>query len=129
MTKYIFSSIVLAIILILTLYFVIRENNFKRTEIFRKVRSVLGEITSAKVLCKNWTNNNYPHLCCPLSPCVTLQWTYRDEQIVNLPWALLVRGDYIVLRPGQVSPGQCTEMNGKRKFRCGETYGLIQVSY
>lgn len=27
--------------------------------------------------------------------------------IVNLPWALLVEGDVIVLRPGQEVPGHC----------------------
>lgn len=25
-----------------------------------------------------WKENHYPHLCAPFSPCVILQWTYRD---------------------------------------------------
>lgn len=25
-----------------------------------------------------WKEQHYPHLCAPFSPCVTLQWTYRD---------------------------------------------------
>lgn len=54
---------------------------------------------------------------------VTLQWTYRDGKIVNLPWALLVKDDIIVLRPGQITPADCSELNGKTKFHIGETYG------
>ncbi|KAK8379307.1 hypothetical protein O3P69_019293 [Scylla paramamosain] len=54
-----------------------------------------------------WEPANYPHLHTPLSPCITLQWTRRDGHIVNLPWSLLVRGDIILLRPGQRVPGRC----------------------
>lgn len=25
-----------------------------------------------------WKDEHYPHLCAPYSPCVILQWTYRD---------------------------------------------------
>lgn len=122
------AALVLSGIIIFTIAFSIREYNLKQTEIYRKVRNVMEDIQLAKDLCHEWTAANYPHLCSPLSPCVTLQWTYRDNIIVNLPWALLVRGDNIVLRPGQVSPGKCSERNGKRKFKCGETYGLTQAN-
>ena len=30
-----------------------------------------------------------------------LQWTLRDGAHVNLPWALLVKGDIIMVKPGQ----------------------------
>jgi hypothetical protein len=40
----------------------------------------------------------------PFSPSVTLQWTQRDGVLVNLPWALLVKGDIVLLKPGQTSP-------------------------
>lgn len=122
--KYYFSGTLLALIFIVTIIFVIHDDNLRRSELYRKVDQILMELTNATILCKGWTLNNYPHLCCPLSPCVALQWTYRDGKIVNLPWALLVRGDYIVMRPGQVAPGLCTEIHNKRNFRCGETYGL-----
>lgn len=128
-TKYYFSGSILLIILFATIALVVRENNLRRTEVFRKIRLVLNEIKVAKQLCTNWTPENYPNLCSPLSPCVTLQWTYRDQKIVNLPWALLVRDDVIIIRPGQISPGICTDMYGKNKFKCGETYGLSQASY
>lgn len=54
-----------------------------------------------------WIPENYPHIHSPQSPSITLQATIRDGNIVNLPWALLVKGDVIVLRPGQPAPGRC----------------------
>lgn len=54
-----------------------------------------------------WETVNFPNLCSPLSPCLTLQWTYRDGHLVNLPWALLVAGDVILVKPGQHAPGFC----------------------
>ncbi|XP_055633358.1 transmembrane protein 94 isoform X2 [Toxorhynchites rutilus septentrionalis] len=127
LTGYCLSASFVLLLLLLTVFIIVRENNLRNTEIFRKVRDVLEEIKCGIQLCADWTPSNYPHLCSPLSPCVTLQWTYRDGKIANLPWALLVRGDYIVMRPGQVSPGTCTEISGKRSFKCGETYGLTKV--
>lgn len=121
---YYISGIILLGILCLSIFIVNREDCLRRTEIYRKIKIVLDEIALGVILCKDWTHQNYPHLCSPLSPCVTLQWTYRDGEIVNLPWALLVRGDFIVMRPGQIAPGACYEVNRKKKFKCGETYGL-----
>ncbi|KAI4902008.1 hypothetical protein NFI96_018713 [Prochilodus magdalenae] len=45
----------------------------------------------------------------PSSPAVSLQWTYRDGRLVNLPVSLLVEGDIISLRPGNEAP---TELRG-----------------
>ncbi|XP_058988049.1 transmembrane protein 94-like isoform X3 [Musca domestica] len=119
------AAFCLAAILSLDLYVVIRENNLRRTEVYRKTRLILNDIRLAEVeLCADWQPCNYPHNCCPLSPCVSLQWTYRDGVIVNLPWALLVKGDYIVMRPGHITPGPCTELNGKRSFNAHEIYGV-----
>lgn len=123
------AAFLLSIILSATVILVLRENDLRRTELHRKTRAILNEISLAQKLCSTWTNENYPNICCPLSPCVTLQWTYRDGRIVNLPWSLLVKGDYIIVRPGQTSPGACTEANGKRKFNGGETYGLANVRF
>lgn len=123
--RYYISSSVLFLILSFDLFIVIRESNLRRTEIFRKTRKVLDEIRQAEEsFCEDWDKDNYPHLCCPISPCVSLQWTYRDNQIVNLPYALLVKGDHIVLRPGHITPGPCYEVGGKRKFKVNETYGV-----
>lgn len=43
---------------------------------------------------------------------------------MNLPWALLVRGDRVVVRPGQVAPARCTAVVSGRRFAAGETYGV-----
>ncbi|KAL7741242.1 hypothetical protein ACLKA6_015128 [Drosophila palustris] len=117
-------AICLLAILLLDLCVVIRESNLRRTEIYRKTRHALSELRLAEQhLSDNWHVSNYPHLSNPMSPCVSLQWTYRDGHIVNLPWALLVRGDCIVLRPGHVSPGPCHELQSRRHFSTGEIYG------
>lgn len=47
----------------------------------------------------------------PFSPSVTLQWTQRDGLLVNLPWALLVKGDIVHLKPGQTSPCHVSRLN------------------
>ncbi|XP_023294328.2 transmembrane protein 94 isoform X5 [Lucilia cuprina] len=123
------AALCLAAILSLNLYIVIRENNLRRTEIYRKCRAALNDIRLAEQeLCAEWQPHNYPHICCPLSPCVSLQWTYRDGVIVNLPWALLVKGDFIVLRPGHITPGPCSEVNGKKTFNAHEIYGVAQMA-
>ncbi|XP_062120729.1 transmembrane protein 94 isoform X2 [Drosophila sulfurigaster albostrigata] len=117
-------AICLLAILLLDLCVVIRESNLRRTEIFRKTRHALNELRLAEQhLSDKWQATNYPHLSNPMSPCVSLQWTYRDGHIVNLPWALLVRGDCIVLRPGHISPGPCHELKSQRHFSASEIYG------
>jgi hypothetical protein len=130
-TSYFFTGVILTFILILSFYISFRENYMKRTELQRKIRNVLGEIEMAKTLCKDWQACNYPHLCSPISPCIILQWTFRDGEIVNLPWSLLVRGDLILMRPGQHSPGSCDqvfpETADRRSFKLNETYGLLQA--
>lgn len=128
LTKHYFTSICVLVILVATLILVIYDSYLRRTEIFRKARLILNEIELAQKFCSDWTVDNYPNVCSPMSPCVTLQWTYRDGKIVNLPWALLVKNDVIVIRPGQTAPGLCTEISGKTKFNPGETYGLKQVN-
>lgn len=55
----------------------------------------------------SWTEKNYPDLCMPISPCITLQWCFRDGKLVNLPWSLLVPGDVILLQPSQKIVAEC----------------------
>lgn len=93
-------------------YFEIFKQNYQyfikywSIDIYNVSKNFLYCITVAKSICY-WKPENYPHLYSPLSPCITLQYTYRDGQMVNLPWALLVAGDIIVIRPGQQAPGYC----------------------
>ena len=50
-----------------------------------------------------WQPLNYPHLHTPEAASIVLQWTLRDGAHVNLPWALLVKDDIIMVKPGQGS--------------------------
>ncbi|KAH8328098.1 hypothetical protein KR067_003960 [Drosophila pandora] len=123
-TGMLWSPLCLLAILVLDLFVVVREHNLRRTEIFRKTRHALAEIRLAEQhFSDDWKPANYPHLSNPMSPCVSLQWTYRDGVVVNLPWALLVKGDFIVLRPGHISPGPCHELETNRFFQTNEIYG------
>ncbi|KAH8298018.1 hypothetical protein KR018_004405 [Drosophila ironensis] len=122
-TGMLWPALCLLAILGLDLFVVVREHRLRRTEIHRKTRRALAELRLAEQLSEDWRPANYPLLSNPMSPCVSLQWTYRDGSVVNLPWALLVRGDYIVLRPGHISPGPCRELESNRYFQANEIYG------
>ncbi|XP_043232091.1 transmembrane protein 94-like [Amphibalanus amphitrite] len=63
----------------------------------------LGRAAEAAAESGGWTEAEYPHLHAPPSPCIGLQWTYRDGRLVNLPASLLTRGDLVVLRPGEAA--------------------------
>lgn len=52
----------------------------------------------------------------PISPCITLQWCFRDGKLVNLPWALLVPGDIVVLQPSQKIVAECCLLEVRRSF-------------
>ncbi|CAK1595846.1 unnamed protein product [Parnassius mnemosyne] len=100
------EALFLFVVLVINFLVAFNEECIHRNEITLRVKKVLKTLNEAidKAV---WRENHYPHLCAPFSPCVILQWTYRDGTIVNLPWALLVEGDIIVLRPGQEVPGHC----------------------
>ncbi|XP_053975202.1 transmembrane protein 94 isoform X3 [Hylaeus volcanicus] len=93
-------------LVVLNFALVVSDNKLRHEEIPHRVRILVDQLEVAKTT-SQWNPENYPHLCSPLSPCLTLQWTYRDGHIVNLPWALLVAGDIIVIKPGQQAPGYC----------------------
>ncbi|XP_012271899.1 transmembrane protein 94 isoform X2 [Orussus abietinus] len=93
-------------LILLNFTLVASDNKLRHREIPHRVQLLLRKVEAAKSKCR-WDSENYPHLCSPLSPCLTLQWTYRDGRIVNLPWALLVAGDIIIIKPGQQAPGYC----------------------
>jgi hypothetical protein len=126
-TEFYITAFFVLLILVLNVLFVRREDELKRTEMIRKARLVLEDIQLAIYLSKDWKDINYPDLCSPLSPCISLVWTYRDNRLVNLPTALLVEGDIIVLRLGSTSPGACHEINNNKNpktFKLGDTYGF-----
>lgn len=82
------------------------DTHLRQTEMRTRIEWLQNFLEEWKDKC-NWKPENYPHIHCPQSPSITLQPTIRDGNIVNLPWALLVKGDVIVLRPGTPAPGRC----------------------
>ncbi|BES99398.1 kiaa0195 [Nesidiocoris tenuis] len=102
------------------------DHVLRKSEISERIKVLLQDVEECREKC-SWGPDNYPHLCSPYSPCITLQWTYRDGQLVNLPWALLCKGDTIVLRPGQPAPGSCMQENNPNLIlSCGEVYSPPQ---
>lgn len=101
-----YEPFIIIIILTANIILVVYDSKLKYKEIPSRVRLVLKEIKCA-INNKKWTIDHFPNLCVPFSPCITLQWTYRDNRIVNVPWALLVKNDIVVIRAGQISPGYC----------------------
>lgn len=94
------------------------DNELRQNEIPERVKNLLLFVKECQQKCV-WRAENYPHLCSPFSPCVTLQWAYRDNRLVNLPWALLCKGDVIVLKPGQAAPGNVMQQDNHSTFLAG----------
>lgn len=111
----IYESFVIITVLIANVVLVIYDSHHKQNEIPQRVQLLLKEIKQATVS-NSWLPENYPHICSPFSPCITLQWTYRDGKVVNLPWALLVKDDVIVIRAGQISPGYCEAVDKNDEY-------------
>ncbi|XP_051174017.1 transmembrane protein 94 isoform X2 [Leptopilina boulardi] len=105
-----YEGLIILCLVVFNFILVASDNKLRHKEIPHRVRILIEQLEAASYLC-HWNAENYPHLCSPLSPCITLQWTYREGQIVNLPWALLVAGDIIVIKPGQQVPGYCVPID------------------
>ncbi|XP_032688054.1 transmembrane protein 94 isoform X2 [Odontomachus brunneus] len=105
-----YQGLIVCCLVLLNFILVVSDNKLRHEEIPHRVKILLDQLNIARSTCR-WRRENYPHLCSPQSPCLTLQWTYRDGEIVNLPWALLVAGDIIVMKPGQQAPGYCVPYN------------------
>ncbi|XP_056644666.1 transmembrane protein 94 isoform X2 [Diorhabda sublineata] len=110
-----YEAIPVLILLLINVFLEIYDNKLRHQEIPHKIQAVLDNLIKEKKQIK-WTQANYPDLYTPFSPCITLQWTYRDGEIVNLPWALLVKGDIVLIRPGQISPGYCEALEKQSEF-------------
>ncbi|KAJ8399770.1 hypothetical protein AAFF_G00408750 [Aldrovandia affinis] len=97
----------LFLLLILNLLLVRRQERLKKSEMVRRLRSIVSQLDNTLEGCAGeplrWSPSLYPDLYTPSSPSWSLHWTYRDDQLVNLPVSLLVEGDIIALRPGQES--------------------------
>ncbi|XP_075418327.1 transmembrane protein 94 isoform X1 [Tenrec ecaudatus] len=95
----------LALLLLLNLALIGRQERLKRQEVERRLRGIIDQIQDALQDGKEtrWPSAMYPDLHMPFAPSWSLHWAYRDGHLVNLPVSLLVEGDIIALRPGQES--------------------------
>lgn len=114
------EAFILLIILFVNIYLVgwdsvqrQREMWFRAENIFRIIDKCLRFDVN-----KKWDMEDYPHLYMPQSPCISLQWTFRDGRMVNLPAHLLVEGDIIIMRPGHPAPGTCESLNLLTDGKC-----------
>ncbi|KAJ8246443.1 hypothetical protein GJAV_G00267850 [Gymnothorax javanicus] len=97
----------LFLLLLLNLFLIGRQQRLQKSEMVRRLKSVISQLNGTLEACAGepirWAPSLYPDLYTPSSPSWSLHWTYRDQQLVNLPVSLLVEGDVIALRPGQES--------------------------
>ncbi|KAL1497616.1 hypothetical protein ABEB36_008545 [Hypothenemus hampei] len=110
-----YEALIIFLLLIINITIEFCDNKLRHNEIPNRVQMVLDRIKK-EVNFINWQPENYPNLFTPYSPCITLQWAYRDGKLVNLPWALLVKEDIILVRPGQVSPGYCEALDKQSEY-------------
>lgn len=100
-----FPKIIIAFLLIVNVVIVYWDNHLRFNEFKNRIDYVLRTLKKVKKK-NNWQTDQFPNLYTPHSPSVSLQWTIRDGQLINLPSVLLAKGDIIVMRPGHVSPAE-----------------------
>ncbi|XP_015786071.1 transmembrane protein 94 [Tetranychus urticae] len=108
------QSLILLFFLIFNVLLTAWDTWMRHQELHNKCRLLSKKIKNCSErsqLINEWkTGKYYPNLYLPQSPCITLQWTYRDNQRVNLPTSLLVKGDVILMCPGHAAPGLCKSL-------------------
>lgn len=109
------ESIILTLVLILNTGIIFWNSRSRHLEIFNKALKLANKIyecSNNEELLNHWSSGIfYPNLNTPTSPCISLQWTYRDGKLINLPQALLVAGDVILLNPGRPVPANCRRID------------------
>lgn len=105
------EATILLLLLVFNICLTFWDTKSRRVEILRKAHQLSQQIQSCynnKQLIDLWKSlRYYPHLNTPQSPCISLQWTFRDHKRINLPTPLLVSGDVILLSPGRAAPAKC----------------------
>uniref|UniRef100_A0A672LW06 Transmembrane protein 94 n=1 Tax=Sinocyclocheilus grahami TaxID=75366 RepID=A0A672LW06_SINGR len=95
----------LFLLLLLNLFLIGRQQRLRMSEMVRRLKSIISQLNDYLERSAGhpirWASSLCPDLYTPTSPSWSLHWTFRDEQLVNLPVSLLVEGDVIALRPGQ----------------------------
>lgn len=93
-------------VLICSMYITGFNAKLKHEEAVHHIYRAVDKLQDCIRTC-TWGPTNYLSRHCPASPSVSTQWTYRDNEVVNLPCSLLVEGDIILLRPGHKAPAKC----------------------
>ncbi|KAK2714743.1 hypothetical protein QYM36_009083 [Artemia franciscana] len=125
-----YESLIAEVVFLLFLFignvtFKLWDSKIKHKEIIERTKFITKYLEDCSKISK-WDEKNYPNLCSPLSPSIVLQPTLRDGKLVNVPWALLVRGDCVQLRPGQPIPAKCRSYQDNeedvKNFEYNEVY-------
>ncbi|XP_051790237.1 transmembrane protein 94-like [Erpetoichthys calabaricus] len=82
----------------------LQQHLLKAQEPVKQVQAVINMVNALLCSPASCGDVHYPDLLTPPSQSISLQWTYRDGCLVNLPVSLLVKGDIVALRPGQEAP-------------------------
>ena len=116
------ECVIIAALTLINAYLGVRERFLTQNEMRQRIEHVLNRLKEVSPRL-DWPGpQNYPHLHTPLTASVILQWTIRDREQVNLPWALLVKGDLIMMKPGQSAPGLCHSVDDPQlTMKGGET--------
>ncbi|XP_061182038.1 transmembrane protein 94-like [Saccostrea echinata] len=92
--------------IVINIWFSVWNTRLRKREFICLSKLVLKQIEEC--LSKtSWSITDFPPVHSPISPCISLQWTIRDGKNTNVPIPLLVKGDIILLRPGQRVPAKC----------------------
>ena len=121
------SAVVVLVMIFINLILSGFESYLRSVEVYRRGTRIV-QIVERAAAQPTWEQRNYPHLHTPLSASIVLQWTIRDGNIVNLPWALLVEGDILLMKPGQLAPGKCRALSAEVELvlNQGETFQTDQ---
>ncbi|VDN01470.1 unnamed protein product [Thelazia callipaeda] len=102
-----FASVLFSITTVAIITLSSKAYNIHRLAVVARASNILNTLKSLEE-----ENFSYEHPCVQRSSAISLQWTYRDQKLVNVPLMLLVDGDMIVLRAGQEPPCRCISKEG-----------------
>ncbi|TRY56661.1 hypothetical protein DNTS_014136 [Danionella cerebrum] len=120
----------LFLLLLLNLFLIGRQQRLQMSEMVRRLKNIITQLNDYLERSAGhpirWAPSLYPDLFTPTSPSWSLHWTYRDEQLVNLP-----DDEHIVLEPGDLfppfSPPPSPHANERRGPHSPQQYRLFRV--
>jgi len=96
--------------------------------IYEKAQLVLALISNLDSAEDTNINYNIFEVDMPSSQSITSQETIRDGKVVNLPLNLLVKGDLIKIRPGQIVNVECETIENCNRLEKGSIYEPFENS-